>query len=93
MYTIFFFQNTKYYSVAYEYLFCRIHPRDKQDIADRLSRGAWNIAYGHHEQDYEGPFPTSLEINGNEMIVHYDNDSAHIDLRQHSGFEVRLYRC
>ena len=43
----------------------RIHPRFKQDVAERLVLGALHVAYGHNDVTFQGPFPTAIIANVN----------------------------
>ncbi|XP_074534926.1 sialate O-acetylesterase [Halichoeres trimaculatus] len=49
-----------------------IHPRDKQDVAHRLTLGARAVAY--HEKDvvFQGPFPNEIVYDGFYMNITYD---------------------
>ncbi|XP_010891583.2 sialate O-acetylesterase isoform X2 [Esox lucius] len=49
-----------------------IHPRDKQDVAYRLSLGARAVAYGEKSLAFQGPFPNSVLVNDNHINVTYD---------------------
>lgn len=70
-----------------------IHPRDKQDVAYRLMRGALNVAYGHSDVTYKGPFPSQFHVTGSgaqrTVTIQYDNGRASLSIRDTKGFEVR----
>ncbi|XP_062409192.1 sialate O-acetylesterase-like [Sardina pilchardus] len=51
-----------------------IHPRFKQDVAYRLTLGARTIAYGEKGISYQGPFPSSVHVNGTYLILTYDQN-------------------
>jgi hypothetical protein len=55
-----------------------------------LVLGALNVAYGQHNVNFQGPFPTAfLEIsNSFDVTITYGN--AHLDIRNNGGFEVRV---
>ncbi|CAB1348040.1 unnamed protein product [Coregonus sp. 'balchen'] len=40
-----------------------IHPRDKQDVAYRLSLGARAVAYGEEGVSFQGPFPNRILVS------------------------------
>ncbi len=42
--------------------FGSVHPRDKQDVGDRLSRAAMAVVYGDKTVDYLGPIASSAAI-------------------------------
>ncbi|XP_076077111.1 sialate O-acetylesterase-like [Mytilus galloprovincialis] len=67
-----------------------IHPRDKQDVADRLLLSGLSVAYGINAGKYQGPFPTKyfMDIQSKTYLITYDDDSAEIDVRSADGFEV-----
>ena len=72
--------------------FFRIHPRYKQDIAERLFLAARNVAYGEKDIKSQGPFPTGIRLDSstNQLIVEYDNGTADLQVNTNSGFEVRI---
>lgn len=39
-----------------------VHPRDKQDVGDRLCRAALGVVYGDTTVDYCGPIATSVSL-------------------------------
>ncbi|XP_078023370.1 sialate O-acetylesterase [Epinephelus lanceolatus] len=49
-----------------------IHPRDKQDVAYRLTLGARAVAYNEKGVAFQGPFPKQILDNGTHVIVNYD---------------------
>jgi len=65
-----------------------IHPRYKHDVAQRLTLGALNVAYGQNNVVFKGPFPTSFRASGTDVIITYDNGQAHLDIRNNGGFEI-----
>lgn len=52
--------------------FGSIHPRDKQDVAYRLSLGARAVAYGEEGVSFQGPFPSRVLVNDQYINVTYD---------------------
>lgn len=67
-----------------------IHPRDKQDVADRLILSGLSVGYNANVGKYKGAFPTRffLDRHGKTFLITYDDDSAEIDVRSTQGFEV-----
>lgn len=67
-----------------------IHPRYKQDVADRLLLSALTVAYNKPGKKYQGPFPTRyfMDPNGKTFLITYDQDSTEIEVRTTEGFEV-----
>nr|XP_040032929.1 sialate O-acetylesterase-like [Gasterosteus aculeatus aculeatus] len=49
-----------------------IHPRDKQDVAYRLTLGARAVAYGEVGVSFQGPFPTQITLLSKMINVTYD---------------------
>ncbi|XP_059212415.1 sialate O-acetylesterase-like isoform X2 [Centropristis striata] len=49
----------------------RIHPRDKQDVAYRLSLAARAVAY-NEVVSYQGPFPTQVMATQTDINITYD---------------------
>lgn len=73
------------------FVFTSIHPRYKRQISERLALGVFAVGYdleattGRHQ----GPFPTSITQQGDEVVVVYDDGEAELDLvRTTDGFEV-----
>ncbi|KAG5836824.1 hypothetical protein ANANG_G00232720 [Anguilla anguilla] len=48
-----------------------IHPRDKQDVAYRLTLGARAVAYGEKGVAFQGPFPVNVLLKGDLITVTY----------------------
>nr|XP_046149394.1 sialate O-acetylesterase-like [Oncorhynchus gorbuscha] len=57
--------------------FGSIHPRDKQDVAYRLSLGARAVAYGEEGVSFQGPFPRWVLVNDQYINVTYDQSVCH----------------
>ncbi|KAI9537208.1 hypothetical protein NQZ68_027242 [Dissostichus eleginoides] len=51
-----------------------IHPRDKQDVAFRLSLGARAVAYGEQDVAFSGPFPSQILSTPKYLEVTYDQE-------------------
>ncbi|XP_061916498.1 sialate O-acetylesterase isoform X1 [Entelurus aequoreus] len=49
-----------------------IHPRDKQDVAYRLTLGAMAVAYNDKDVVFLGPFPRKILSTRKRVIVTYD---------------------
>ncbi|KAK1900536.1 Sialate O-acetylesterase [Dissostichus eleginoides] len=49
-----------------------IHPRDKQDVAFRLSLGARAVAYGEQDVAFSGPFPSQILSTPKYLEITYD---------------------
>lgn len=50
-----------------------IHPRNKQEVGRRLSKLALHKVYGRKDIICTGPSFKSMEINGKEIIISFDN--------------------
>jgi sialate O-acetylesterase len=50
-----------------------IHPRNKQDVGDRLARWAEAEVYGKEDVVASGPLFKELKIDGNKAIVSFDH--------------------
>ncbi|KAJ8368838.1 hypothetical protein SKAU_G00088660 [Synaphobranchus kaupii] len=48
-----------------------IHPRDKQDVAYRLTLGARAVAYGEKGVSFQGPFPAKFLVGGDSINITY----------------------
>ncbi|XP_025099725.1 sialate O-acetylesterase-like [Pomacea canaliculata] len=67
-----------------------IHPRYKQDVAERLMVGALNIAYGHSDVVFQGPFPSKFQLDTahHTLTIEYDSGRTPLEIRNNKGFEV-----
>ena len=67
-----------------------IHPRYKRQISERLALGAFAVAYDLEDTTgrYQGPFPSSITVEGDEVVVQYDDGDVELDFRTTDGFEV-----
>ncbi len=50
-----------------------IHPKDKQNVAKRLSRLALVDIYGMDSLVKQGPTYKSMEIKGDKILIHFEN--------------------
>ncbi len=50
-----------------------IHPLNKKDIGKRLFLAAKKVAYGDDTVNYSGPIYKSMEIDGNKIILTFEN--------------------
>lgn len=75
--------------VCLNHVFClRIHPRDKQDVAYRLTLGARAVAYNEKDVQFLGPFPNN--IMSLEMYVNITYDQMVSVTPSENIFEVSL---
>lgn len=65
----------------------RNHPRDKQDVASRLTLGARAVAYGEPDVTFQGPFPRHIQSSETGIIISY-NQTVSVTL-SNTTFEVR----
>ncbi|XP_022055368.1 sialate O-acetylesterase isoform X2 [Acanthochromis polyacanthus] len=63
-----------------------IHPRDKQDVAYRLTLGARAVADDERDVTFLGPFPS--QIASNQMYVHVTYDQKISVTPSHDIFEI-----
>ncbi|XP_071113642.1 sialate O-acetylesterase-like [Haliotis cracherodii] len=71
--------------------FGSIHPRDKQDIAERLYIEAMIVAYNRTDMlNQRGPFPSGFTevLNKKTVTFSYTDANATIEMRTNNGFEV-----
>lgn len=57
---------------VYQWLCSSIHPRDKQDVAYRLSLGVRAVAYGEEGVSFQGPFPSRVLVNDQYLNIIYN---------------------
>lgn len=66
-----------------------IHPRDKQDVAERLSLSGRAVAYGDSNIDFQGPIPSMFTLNSDHTLtIEFDYGNSAIEVRQNQGFEL-----
>ena len=53
-----------------------IHPLNKKDVGQRLALAAQHLAYNDREMVYSGPLYTSHKIEGNKIILHFDQTGS-----------------
>ena len=69
----------------------RIHPRFKQDVAERLVLGALHVAYGDNDITFQGPLPTAIIANVNtqhSLDIQYNHGQVQLTVKNTQGFEV-----
>lgn len=49
-----------------------IHPKDKQDVGERLGRWALAKTYGMNHITYSGPLYRSMDVKNHKAIIHFD---------------------
>lgn len=62
-----------------------IHPRNKQDVAYRLSLAARKIAYAH-DVVYSGPIYNSHKMEGNKIILSFKNTGSGLIAKDKYGY-------
>lgn len=76
--------------IWYIFILCscvRIHPRDKQDVAYRLTLGARAVAYNETDVAFLGPFP--IQIISAKVFVNITYDQSVSVTYSKDVFEVR----
>jgi sialate O-acetylesterase len=67
-----------------------IHPRNKQDVGERLALAARKLAYGE-ELVYSGPTYRAMEVQGQEVVLSFDHVGGGLTSRDDealTGFAV-----
>jgi sialate O-acetylesterase len=67
-----------------------IHPRNKQDVGERLALAARKLAYGE-DLVYSGPLYRSMEVRGDEVVLSFDHTGGGLATRDGetlTGFAV-----
>jgi sialate O-acetylesterase len=67
-----------------------IHPRNKQDVGDRLALAARKVAYGE-DLEHSGPIYQSMEIQGREVVLSFGHVGSGLSTRNGetlTGFAV-----
>ncbi|MCA9270197.1 MAG: sialate O-acetylesterase [Planctomycetales bacterium] len=64
-----------------------IHPRNKQDVGDRLARWALHQTYGKSEIVPSGPIYKSIKVEGSAIRVSFDHVGGGLMVGQKSGLE------
>ncbi|MFH4967730.1 sialate O-acetylesterase [Gaetbulibacter sp. M240] len=62
-----------------------IHPKNKQDVAKRLTAAAMKIAY-HKNLVYSGPQYKSMTISGNKALLSFDHIGSGFLVKGNDGF-------
>jgi sialate O-acetylesterase len=50
-----------------------IHPKNKEDVGNRLALAARKLAYGDKDVVYSGPIYQGMEIDGDKIIISFTN--------------------
>jgi sialate O-acetylesterase len=62
-----------------------IHPRNKQDVGKRLALNALKIGYGK-DVVYTGPTFQSMKIDGNNVIISFNNTGSGLKINNKYGY-------
>jgi len=62
-----------------------IHPRNKQDVGIRLALAAEKIVYQKNIV-YSGPVYQSMEVNGNTIVLHFNNTGSGLTAKDKYGY-------
>ena len=67
-----------------------IHPAKKQEVGQRLAYWALAKAYGQKGVVYSGPLYKGMEVQGNKIIVSFDNTEGRLEVKnkRETGFEI-----
>ena len=57
-----------------------LHPLNKKAVGERLALGARAVAYGE-DITYSGPIYTSMEVQGNKIILSFDHVDGGLESR------------
>jgi len=63
-----------------------IHPRNKQDVGRRLALIALDKDYGKQSVVFSGPTYKSMKIEGNKVIISFDNIGKGLDVKNKYGY-------
>lgn len=63
-----------------------IHPRNKQHVGLRLALNALNKDYGMTDLVYSGPTYKSMKIEGNKVIISFDNIAGGLIVKNKYGY-------
>ncbi|GAU95116.1 hypothetical protein RvY_06791 [Ramazzottius varieornatus] len=64
-----------------------IHPRYKEEVAQRLTLGALNTVYGV-KVPFQGPYPIALSQAGSQLTIHFDPAPIIVKNSSNHNFEV-----
>ena len=64
-----------------------VHPLDKKDVGDRLALSAEKIAYGDEHMVTSGPIYKSAKVEGNKIIISFDNIGSGLMVKGEEGLE------
>lgn len=63
-----------------------IHPKNKQDAAKRLAFNAFHGAYGMKEVVFSGPTYSSMQKQGNKIVLTFDLYGSMLNIRSKYGY-------
>ncbi len=66
-----------------------IHPLNKEDVGKRLALAAQRVAYGDKTVVYSGPIYKSIKIEGNKIIVTFENTGSGLVVK--GGGELKYF--
>lgn len=64
-----------------------IHPKNKQDVGDRLARWALVKTYGVKNLPYSGPLYKSMKVEGNKIRIAFDHTDNGLMVGQKDGLK------
>ena len=78
----------------YGNVFFSIHPRDKQDVAQRLVLSSLAVAYNRNPGKFQGPMVSAfyIDIGFFTLGLEFDNGSSALEVRSTNGFEVNSWK-
>jgi len=62
-----------------------IHPKNKQDVGNRLMTSALKVAYGK-DIVHSGPIYTSMQLDGNKAIISFDHIGSGLIVKNKHGY-------
>ena len=62
-----------------------IHPKNKQDVGNRLMLSALKVAYGK-DIVHSGPIYKSMHIEGNKAIISFDHVGSGLQIKDKHGY-------
>ena len=66
-----------------------VHPRYKQQVAQRLSTAAKDVIYGEKGLYWQGPIADEAKVDGNNLLITFRNiGSDGLEIKNSYGFEV-----
>lgn len=64
-----------------------IHPLNKKDVGVRMAKAAANLAYGDDQSVYTGPLFRSFEIQGDKIIISFNQVGAGLQAKGGEGIK------